>query len=319
MKRSATLIAAGLMIGAVSALPLVAATATLRVGGLFFLTLTALAGLHVVTGLTKVVSLCHVAFVGVGAYGAAIASLRWGFEPAAAILTGAVSAGGCSLLLAILTMRLEEHYLALGTLAAGEILLNIFRGATSLTGGANGLAGVPPLRFFGVVLDAPPQYYPLCLLVALGALLFAWRLERSSLGRSLRAMGDEGVIVESIGVSGARLRAAGFTIGGALAGLAGAVGAHIDGFVGPESFGVGLSIAYLCFLVIGGLGKLQGVIIGAALASLGPEFFRSTLEWQMVAVAAVALGVLVLRSVRVGGRASDFAWLSGHQVAGGPP
>jgi branched-chain amino acid transport system permease protein len=301
-------IVGGLSFVALVGLPFVANPATLRVGGLFFLTLTALTGLHIVSGLTKVVSLCHAAFIGVGAYGAAIATLRYGLPPAVGLLLGLLAAGCCALILAWLTTRLDEHYLALGTLAAGEILLNIFRGATSVTGGANGLSGVPPLQLFGLLLDTPARYYPFCLTIGLAALAFVWRFDRGGMGRSLRAMGDEGVLVEALGVSGSLLRAVGFTIGGSLAGLAGAASAYVDGFVGPESYGVGLSIAFLCFLVIGGLGRLGGVVLAAALATLGPEVFRGLLEWQMVVVAALSLGLLVLRTARArGSLASGFA------------
>lgn len=314
LSRAMSIIGGFTFVGLVT-LPFVANSATLRVGGLFFLALTALAGLHVVTGLTKVVSLCHAAFIGVGAYGAAIVSLRYGVPPIGGIILGTLAAGGCALVLALLTTRLEEHYLALGTLAAAEILANIFRGATSVTGGANGLSGVPTLQLLGIALDTPARYYPFCLALGLSALGFVWLLDRGGTGRSLRAMGDEGLLVEALGVSGPRLRALGFTIGGALAGLAGATGAYVDGFVGPESFGVGLSIAYLCFLVIGGLGRLEGVVLGAALATLGPEFLRSLLEWQMVVVAALALGLLVFRASRA--RGSFFSWTLGDDPAGG--
>ena len=226
MLRTTMSIGGGLTFVALLGLPFVAGPSSLRVGGLFFLTLTALTGLHIVTGLTKVVSLCHVALIGLGAYCAAIASLRLGLSPVGGLLVGTVAAGSCALLLACLTTRLEEHYLALATLAAGEILVNIFRGATSVTGGANGLSGVPPLRVFGAVLDTPARYYPFCLVIGLAAFGFVWRLDRGHLGRSLRAMGDEGLLVEALGISGTRLRAVGFTIGGSLAGLAGAVSLH---------------------------------------------------------------------------------------------
>jgi branched-chain amino acid transport system permease protein len=282
---------------AVVAAPSVIGTpSVLRVGSTFFLMIAILAGLHVVTGLTQFISLCHAALVGVGAYAGALASIRFGAPAVVAICAGAAAAAVVAYVLAWLTRRLEDHYLALATLAAGEILANAFRGATSVTGGANGLNGVPPLRFLGVSLDTPAAYYPVCVGVGVLSLVIVWYLDRSKTGRALRAMGDEGVLIEALGVSTAHLRSVGFAVGGALAGTAGAVGAHIDGFVGPESFNVGLSIVYLCFLVIGGLGRIHGVIIGAALASIGPELLRGLYAWQMVVVAVVSLAVLVTRA-----------------------
>lgn len=270
--------------------------AALRVGALFMLALATMAGLHLVTGLTKVVSLCHAALVGVGAYTAGILSRDTGMSPIGGVAAGAVVAAACGLLLAAITRRLEDHYLALATLAASEILTNIFRGAADLTGGANGLFGVPPISIGSWDLTSPDEYYPACTFVGLTSLVVVWLVDRSLLGRGLRAMGDEGPLVESLGASASALRMWGFALGGSLAGLAGAVGAHVDGFVGPESYGAGLSVAYLCFLVIGGLGRLRGVVLGAALASVGPELLRGLLEWQMIAVALVSLVALVARS-----------------------
>lgn len=270
-----------------------------RVGSLFFLSLALMAGLHVVTGLTRVVSLCHAALVGVGAYSGALASIRLGLTPVVSVVVGAGVAGVVALVLAWATRVLEDHYLALATLACSEILTNVFRSATALTGGANGLSGVPPLSLGGLTLSTPDKYFPLCVAVGVTALYAARWLDGSALGRALRAMGDEGPLVESLAVRSSTLRAIGFAVGGAMAGLAGATFAHVDGFVGPESFGVTTSIGYLCYLVIGGLGRLRGVVLAALFASLGLELLRGLHEWQMVVVASLALLVLYLRDVGV--------------------
>jgi branched-chain amino acid transport system permease protein len=192
---------------------------------------------------------------------------------------------------------LDDHYLTLATLAVSEILTNIFRGATELTGGANGLAGVAPLAFNGIALLSPQDYFPVCAITAGVALLAAWTLQRSFLGKALKAAGDSGVYVETLGISSDDLRLAGFVIGGCFAGLAGALAAHIDGFVGPESFGVDRSVAYLCFLVIGGLGSLRSVVVGAAFAVVVSEVLRGMVGWQMVILASAALATLYVRSL----------------------
>lgn len=282
------------MIGSAPAYP--------RIGSIFFITLIALMGLHIITGLTKVVSLCHVALMGVGAYSSALTAMEFGAPSLVGICAGVVSAAIVALVLAALTGRLEDHYLTLATLGAAEVLTNVFRGATGITGGANGLSGIPPLSLFGLILDTPQKYYPFCLVLAVASVFLAWKFEQSIVGRSLRAIGDEGIIAEAFGANGRWLRSVAFVISGAFAGLAGALSAHVDGFVGPESFGVGISIAYLCFLVIGGLGNVKGVVLGAALASLGLEFFRGFVEWQMVIVAFLSLGILIIRSMRTDGK-----------------
>lgn len=271
---------------------LAASATTFRTASLFFLSLAVLAGLHVVTGMTRVVSLCHAALVGVGAYAAALVSMRVSDVAGLSLVAGTTLSGVLAVGVAALTRRLDDHYLAMATLALGEILANVFRGATWLTGGVNGLIGVPPLGALGVVLDTPQRYYAVCAFVGAGSLTFVLWLDRSLLGRALRAVGDEGMLVESVGLSAATLRIIGFGVGGMLAGLSGAVSAHVDGFVGPESFGVGLSIGYLCFLMLGGLGTVRGVLIGAAVASVGVEALRAFVHWQMILVGVLALVVL---------------------------
>jgi branched-chain amino acid transport system permease protein len=285
---------------------LLGTSAAFRTMSLFFLSLAIMAGLHVVTGLARAVSLCHAALIGVGAYAGALASMRLHLWPGFALLAGAGAAAGTALVLAWATRRLEDHYLAFATLAFSEIVANVFRGATPVTGGANGLIGVPPLSLSGFELDGPRRYYWVCVAVGCGAFAFVWALDRSAVGRALRAYGDQGIRVESLGVSAPGLRVLAFTLGGGLAGLVGAITAHTDGFVGPESYGIGLSIAYLCFLVIGGLGWLPGIVVAAVFASIGPELFRHLLAWQMIIVSAAAITVLYVRS--------DFA----SRAAGGP-
>lgn len=283
-------LAAFLAIGLIP--PFLLSPSWLRVGSLFFLSMVLLSGLHVTTGLTRIVSLCHAALAGVGAYTGAALSLRLGFPPLVSIAAGTVLAAVVAWILAVATRRLEDHYLTLATLAASEILGNVFRSAATLTGGANGLSGVPSLSVAGVVLASPAAYYPFCATMGAAALVGVLLLDRAPIGRALRAMGDEGELVESLGVSASTLRGLGFVGGGALAGLAGAVGAHLDGFVGPESFGVSLSIGYLCFLAVGGLRRGRSIVIGAALSTLGLEFFRTFREWQMIIVAVIVLVLL---------------------------
>lgn len=275
---------------------LLGTSAAFRTMSLFFLSIAIMAGLHVITGLTRAISLCHAALIGVGAYVGALASLRLNLWPGFSLLAGTSAAAGTALVLAWATRRLEEHYLAFATLAFSEIVTNVFRGATTVTGGSNGLTGIPPLSLWGLDLVGPRHYYWVCVAVGCGAFALTWTLDRSAVGRALRAYGDQGARVESLGVSAPSLRVLGFTLGGALAGLVGAVAAHMDGFVGPESYGIGLSIAYLCFLVIGGLGWLPGVVVAAVFASVGPELFRHLLAWQMVVVSVAAIGVLYVRS-----------------------
>jgi branched-chain amino acid transport system permease protein len=267
-----------------------------RIASLFMLSLIIAAGLHFVTGMAKVISLCHVAFCGVGAYAAGRFSISAGMTPLLSVILGAAIAGGVALILAWITLSLEDHYLTLATLAASEILSNLFRSWTAVTGGANGLIGVPPLSFLKISMAAPALYYVVCALGAIGAILLILVLEKSAFGKSLRAVGDVDILVESLGLRRNVLRLLAFAIGGALAGLAGGIAAHMDGFVGPENFGVSQSVSYLCFLVIGGLGRLRGVIVAGVFAVIATDLLRGFQGWQMVILSALVIFTLCWNS-----------------------
>ncbi len=267
-----------------------------RVASLFMLALVTASGLHLITGMARVISLCHIALCGVGAYAAGRLTLTAGMPPLLSVICGAAIAGTVSLVLAWITLSLEDLYLTLATLAASEILSNLFRGWTTVTGGANGLIGVPPLSILHISLAAPHHYFIICTLAAVAAICLILILERSVFGKSLRAVGDAEMLVESFGVRRDVLRLLAFGIGGALAGLAGGIAAHMDGFVGPESYGVSHSVSYLCFLVIGGLGRFRAIIIAGVFAVIVSEFLRSFGGWQMVIISALAILTLCWNS-----------------------
>jgi branched-chain amino acid transport system permease protein len=267
-----------------------------RIASLFMLSLIIAAGLHFVTGMAKVISLCHVAFCGVGAYAAGRLSISLGMPPLLAVIFGAAIAGGVALILAWITLSLEDYYLTLATLAASEILSNLFRSWTAVTGGENGLISVPPLSLLNISLAAPALYYVVCTIAAIGAIMLILVLEKSAFGKSLRAVGDADILVESLGLRRNVLRLLAFAIGGALAGLAGGIAAHMDGFVGPESFGVSQSVSYLCFLVIGGLGRLRGVIGAAVFAVIATDLLRGFQGWQMVILSVLVILTLCWNS-----------------------
>jgi branched-chain amino acid transport system permease protein len=269
-----------------------------RVASLFMLALVIASGLHLITGMARVISLCHIALCGIGAYAAGKLTLAAGIPPLLSVVCGAAIAGLLSVVLAWITLSLEDLYLTLATLAASEISSNVFRGWTAVTGGANGLIGVPPLSILHISLAAPHRYFILCTLAAVAAMALILLLDKSVFGKSLRVMGDAEILVESFGIRRDVLRLLAFGIGGALAGLAGGIAAHMDGFVGPESFGVSQSVSYLCFLVIGGLGRFRAVVIAALFAVVVSEVLRGLQGWQMVIISILAIVMLCWGSRR---------------------
>jgi ABC-type branched-subunit amino acid transport system permease subunit len=269
----------------------------LRTLAVFALYVVFLSGLRIVTGLTGLVSLAHFAIIGVGAYSAAIVALRLDSFGITAVVAGIGVGTVAAIGIALASMKLTEDYYAFATVAAGEMLGNVFRGAGDLTGGPNGLTAIPPVQILGYALNVPHRYVSLCLAGGLLAYAVMTWYERSTIGVAIRAAADEGPRVQCLGVRHTTLRFMSFATGGALAGFGGALIAATDHFVGPESFGIHQSITLLCFLVIGGgLTNRWGVLLAAFFASFGLEALRPLGEWQMIAVSATALILLMTQS-----------------------
>lgn len=301
MTRSRWVLVGGLLVLVVSML-LSLGTATfsrtLAVGAIYVILLS---GLRIVTGLTRLISLAHFSIAGVGAYAAAVTALKLGRFGLEALAVGAAAGLVVSLFIAVMTVRLTADYYAFATLAAGEMLSNVFRSASDVTGGTNGLMAIPSVSGFGYQLDRPNEYLWFCLVIAFIGFLLMLRYERSLIGLAIQAEADEGGRVQALGVRPRILRVYSFAVGGLFAGVSGALVASTDHFVGPESFGVHQSIMLLCLLVLGGgLTSGMGVLVAAGFASFGLEMLRPLGAWQMVVVSAAAVVILSRQSKAAG-------------------
>src|ERR1017187_2921357 len=264
----------------------------LRMAVLTVLASIVLLGLNIVTGFAGQVSLCQAAFYGIGAYGSGIISVRWGVPMVLSIPAGALLSAALAFLLGAGTLRLRSHYLALATIGFGEVMVNVFRSATAWTGGANGLSGIPTPGFSLAI------YHWIVLAVAAAAFWAANRVLNSQTGLAIEAMREDEMAAESMGVNTRRLKIASFTAGGFLAGLAGALYAHLDGFVGPESFSTGHSILLLCAVVVGGLASIGGSVFAALLLVIVQEYFRSFMNYQIL---LFGLTVILIMTLAPGG------------------
>jgi branched-chain amino acid transport system permease protein len=270
VKRSATTWIAWV---AVAATGLVLATMPLFVTDRFVLKVLTFIGINaiVVTGLALLfgyagqVSLGHAAFVGMGAYTCALITARWhGPWLLAVVAAGAVAAAG-GLLLALPSLRLKGHYLAMATLGFGEIMSLFFVEAEPLTGGVNGFTGIPFPAIGAFVIKTPAGLYWLVWGVAALALLVGYNLVTLRPGRAMRAVhGSElGALASGVDVVGVKVRA--FVISAALAGVAGALYASFVGFVSPSVFTLSASVTYLAMAVLGGAASLAGPLAATIL------------------------------------------------------
>jgi branched-chain amino acid transport system permease protein len=218
-------------------------------------------GINLLTGYTGQISLGHGAFMGVGAYASTILMTRLGLPfwltiPGAGVITALVG-----MVFGIPSLRLKGLYLAIATLAAQFIIEFVIRRWDSLTGGVQGLS-VPPISILGHGLTSDRQYYYLVLLFVILVTWATKNLVRSRVGRAFVAIRDSDLAAEVIGVNLFKYKLAAFGISSFYAGVAGALWAHSLGVINYDQFGIGLSVEYLAFIIIGGMGNVLGAIFG---------------------------------------------------------
>ncbi|MHB8069836.1 MAG: branched-chain amino acid ABC transporter permease [Desulfobaccales bacterium] len=268
------------------------------VGGIYIILAISL---NLIVGYAGQVSLGHAAFYGIGAYISALTSLLWHFPFPLAALSAILFAGACGLLLGLPTLRLKEDYLAIVTLGFGVIVDMVFLNL-DITGGPDGLPGIPPPSFLGMSFQSPFMYLLLTLVAVFLTLGLTYRLVHSYHGRALKAIRDHEVTAQVMGINTPAYKVAIFTLAAALAGLAGSLYAHYITFINPESFGLHTSILALCMVVLGGMGSLAGAVVGALALTVLPEILREFKAYQDLVYGALLVGLLICRPQGLLGR-----------------
>jgi branched-chain amino acid transport system permease protein len=227
-------------------------------------------GLALLFGYAGQISLGHAAFFGIGAYasGFVTTKLGWPFL-GGLVLAVALSAAGC-LLLALPSLRLKGHYLAMATLGFSEIASILFVEAKPITGGNDGLSGIPYAAIGGFKFDSPQASYWLVWGVAIVAVFAVSGIVSSRPGRAMAALHGSELGASACGIDPAGVKTAAFTVSAGLAGLAGCLYAHVLGFVAPSSFALDTSIVLVAMVVLGGSRSLVGPLVAAALLTLIP-------------------------------------------------
>jgi len=275
----------------------------------YLLHLAILAGIYIILtvsinliiGYAGQVSLGHAAFYGIGAYTSALMSLNWHLPFPLAALSAMVVAGAWGLALGLPTLRLKEDYLAIVTLGFGVIVDLVFLNL-EITGGPDGLAGIPSPRFLGISFRPPAVYLVLVAVAVLLVLVFTYRLVNSYHGRALRAIRDHEVTAQVMGINTPAYKIIIFTLAAGLAGLAGSLYAHYITFINPETFGLHTSILILTMAVLGGMGSMAGSVLGAVILTALPEALRQFQAYQDLVYGALLVGLLIWRPEGILGR-----------------
>jgi branched-chain amino acid transport system permease protein len=226
--------------------------------------------LNLAMGFTGLLNIGHIAFYGIGAYTSALLVLRLGMPFWFALLLACVVAALFGLLLSIPTVRLRGDYLALATLGFAIIFEAVTKNWISLTKGPLGLAGIPRPAFFGSTFS----YMLLVFAFVVITYIFISHLTKTPFGRVLKAIREDEIVAKALGKDTTRFKVIALAISAFFAGLAGGLYAHYISFIDPGTFSIMESILIISMVIVGGLGSIEGSIIGAVVLTLLPEPLR---------------------------------------------
>ncbi len=249
-------------------------------------------GYNFLFGICGQVAFSHFAFYGIGAYSVVILLFQLHVPLPLAIVLGVLVCVVVALAVAIPSTRLEGFYLALATLALGQLFIVALNEGGSVTGGTGGIANYRLPDIFGVRVRGP-WYTAVIVLLLVGTYAVLWRLDRSWFGRACRAVRDNPEAAAAMGVDVARTKVVTFTLTSALAGVAGMVYAFVDNTVNPPIFGIDNAFLLLFMVIVGGTGRHAGAVIGAVLLFLLPFWLSPLVGHHHVLV----FGVLVLSAI----------------------
>ena len=247
-------------------------------------------GLNLTVGYAGQMSIGHAAFLGIGAYTAAIL-MKIGLSFWLVLPLAALSCFFVGLVLGFPALRVQHHYLAFATLGFNVLMSLFFRNEEWLTGGTFGISGIQRPAFFGLSLDGSAAYFYFTYVSTILLALVLWWLIRSPWGRAFAALRDNPIRAESLGVNIMAYTLLAFAIGAAFAGVAGTYFAALVQFIEPAPFSLSASLMMLLMVIVGGSGRYFGPMLGAAIVILLPEWLRFLKDWYLVmfGLAVVAL------------------------------
>ncbi|MBI3292726.1 MAG: branched-chain amino acid ABC transporter permease [Elusimicrobia bacterium] len=269
----------------------------IRLAGVIGLYALLALGLNLVVGFVGLLDLGFMAFYAIGAYTAALLSIHR--VPFLVSLAAAVTISVLvRIAIGIPGLRLRGDYLAIVTLGFGEITRLVLNNWDSLTNGPKGLPRVGQTiaapRFFGFTCSTNIHFYYMILVCVVLGVVLCYRIDHSRIGRAWAAIREDEVAAEILGVPVARLKLLAFAISAAFAGTAGAIFVHWERFVTPESFTFWESVLLVCAIVLGGMGSLPGVLMGAVLIIGLPEALRTLLGSQFINYRYLIFGLALM-------------------------
>ncbi len=251
---------------------------------LMCINIIAVLGMSVLTGFTRLFSFGNAGFMSIGAYAAAILTVRYDVNFLVAIILGALAAGFVAFCLGSITLRLKGDYFLITCLGFGECVRVLFNWTKNLTGGSAGFPGIPAYSnmLFSVI----------CTILAF---FIAWRFIHSKYGRNLTSIRENEVAAQAVGINAFRTKRLSFVFSAIYAGWAGAIYAGYLMYIVPSAFNLGKSCELITTTVIGGLGSLTGSVLGAILVTVLPEVFRSMANYRMLLYGIAVVLVIMFK------------------------
>ena len=255
-------------------------------------------GLNIVVGFAGQLVLGYAAFYAVGAYTFGLLYQYFGVGFWVALPTGAAVAGLFGIIVSLPVIRLRGDYLAIVTLGFGEITRLVLQNWVELTNGPGGIDKIPQPAFFNIAMDDPTAtkyIYYITFALALIAFISLIRLKNSRMGRSWLAVSEDETAAQVMGINTTWAKLSAFALSAVWAGVAGVLFATKTRFINPDSFTFMDSALFLCIVVLGGMGSVYGMLLGAFAIALLPEYLRAFSDYRMLMFGAAMVLMMIFR------------------------
>ena len=251
-------------------------------------------GLNIIQGFTGYVSIAQAAFFGVGAYGSALISIKFGLSSWITVPLAIVITGIFAILIGFPALKTKGHYFAIVTMSFCMIVWVVMVSWMDFTGGEAGLTGIPKMTsFLGLDFSNKVVFYYFVLFVVILTIVFIYRFINSKIGRALITIRENEQLAQAIGIPIFKYKMLAFVLSAMFAGLAGGIYAHYSSFINPTPFTVDYSLNAILAVIIGGSGTIVGPIIGSFIMIFLPEYLRVVEEYRLIIYGVILILLMI--------------------------
>jgi len=263
-------------------------------------------GLSIILGMGGQVTFSTAGMMGLGAFTSGAFTTKLGLHPLLGLLASIIVVSLFSLLIGLILFRLKGTYFAFATIALVQIMYVVMLNWKDVTGGAEGMPGIPPLDLGFMVVDSTRKYFYVIFAFSILCGLIVHRIRKSSLGRSLSSVRDNEIAAYCLGVNVFRTKVISFIISGAFAAIAGSLYAHINTYISAESFTFEQSGIFLIMVMLGGVASTVGAFFGAVLLTLLPEAMRFMQTYYKLVYGFGIIIIMVVMPMGLAGMVKAF-------------